>query len=262
MQEVVKETGKKVVSDAERAKKALARSTFYSFLSNGFAYPTEEGLKEIKTGVASRELKEAASCLGEELLQSVQLLCENLEKEVAPLELKDMAGGYNRLFSMGLLCPHHETFYASLHVFMKSQDLADIQGFYKAFGFNLSEKEKELADFIGTELEFMHVLCFKEYHAIEKGEAEKADLCRESQAKFLEGHLGTWVEAFSKTLSAISHMDHFITMGRLLEEFVNFDCQYLGATPKRVAIPEEGWKQEAEPLSCGEGLEDQKRGPL
>ena len=256
MQKVEKEIKERETSGAERAKKALARSSLYSFLSRGFAYPTGEGLEEIKTGVTSRELKGSASCLGEELFQSVGALCGALEREIAPLGLRDMEGGYNRIFSMGLLCPHHETFYTSAHVFMKSQDLADIQGFYKAFGFSISEKEKELADFIGTELEFMHVLCYKEYHALEKGEEEKANLCREAQAKFLEGHIGTWVEAFSKTLSVSAHMDYFITIGRLLEKFVDFDCQYLGVAPKRVTIPEEGWKQAAQPMTCGGDLQE------
>lgn len=258
MQEILKENEARKVSDTERAKKALARSSLYSFLSRGFAYPTKEGLEEIKTGVTSRELKGSASCLGEELLQYVEALCEALEREVAPLGLRDIEGGYNRIFSMGLLCPHHETFYTSAHVFMKSQDLADIRGFYGAFGFRLSEKEKELADFIGTELEFMHVLCFKEYHALEKGEGEKAELCREAQTKFMEGHLGTWTEAFSKTLSATAHMDYFITLGKLLEKFADFDCQYLGVTPKHVLLPEQGWKQEAEPFTCGENPQDVK----
>lgn len=258
MQEVEREIKERETSIAERGKKALARSSLYSFLSRGFAYPTEEGFGEIKTGATSRELKAAASCLGEGLFQSVEALCEALEREIAPFGLRDLEGGYNRIFSMGLLCPHHETFYTSAHVFMKSQDLADIQGFYKAFGFNIAEEEKELADFIGTELEFMHVLCFKEYHALEKGEEEKANLCREAQAKFLEGHVGTWAEAFAKTLSVSAHMDYFITMGRLLEKFVDFDCLYLGVAPKRVSIPEEGWKREAEPMTCGENLQDLK----
>jgi DMSO reductase family type II enzyme chaperone len=258
MQEVVKGVESKEASNAERARKTLARSYLYSFLSRGFAYPTEEGLKDIKDGVTSRELKEAASCLGKELLGTVEALCQALETEVAPLGLRDMEGGYNRLFAMGLLCPHHETFYAAAHVFMKSQDMADIRGFYEAFGFRLSEKEKELADFIATELEFMYALCFKEYHAIETGAEDKADLCRETQAKFLEGHLGTWAEAFARTLATVAHMDYFITLARLLKEFVDFDCQYLGVSPKRVVVPEQGWSQGAEPFTCGENPQEVK----
>ncbi|OHB89376.1 MAG: hypothetical protein A3E19_00385 [Planctomycetes bacterium RIFCSPHIGHO2_12_FULL_52_36] len=256
MQEAGKEVVVKESPDEERAQKALARSSFYGILSRGFAYPTEEVLGEIKAGAVSSELKGSAAYLEEEgLLQSVGALCEAMEGEIAPFGLRDVEGGYNRIFSMGLLCPHHETFYTSAHVFMKSQDLADIQGFYNAFGFNLAEEQKELADFIGTELEFMYVLCFKEYHALKKGEKDKADLCREAQAKFVEGHIGVWAGAFALTLSVSSHMDYFTTLGRLLEKFVDFDCQYLGVTPKKVSAPEEGWKREAEPLTCGEDIQ-------
>ena len=256
MQEAGKEVVVKESPDEERAQKAVARSSFYGILSRGFAYPTEEVLGEIKAGAVSSELKGSAAYLEEEgLLQSVGALCEAMEGEIAPFGLRDVEGGYNRIFSMGLLCPHHETFYTSAHVFMKSQDLADIQGFYNAFGFNLAEEQKELADFIGTELEFMYVLCFKEYHALKKGEKDKADLCREAQAKFVEGHIGVWAGAFALTLSVSSHMDYFTTLGRLLEKFVDFDCQYLGVTPKKVSAPEEGWKREAEPLTCGEDIQ-------
>ncbi|MFN3466512.1 MAG: hypothetical protein ACK4WF_02295, partial [Candidatus Brocadiales bacterium] len=87
MQGVEKEVKERETSIAERAKKALARSSLYSFLSRGFAYPTEEGFNEIKTGVTSSQLKAAASCLGEGLLQSVEALCEALEREIAPLGL-------------------------------------------------------------------------------------------------------------------------------------------------------------------------------
>ncbi len=254
MQEVKKEVMEEQTSQVERAGKALARSYFYSFLSRGFAYPNEEVLRDIKTGV--KELREAAARLSEGLSKSVDKFSESSGRELAHLDLKDLEGGYNRLFSMGLLCPHHETFYNTVHVFMKSQEIADVQGFYTAFGFKLSDKEKELADFIGTELEFMHVLSYKEYHALEKGEVEKADVCREAEAKFLEMHLGTWVEAFSKTLSTIAHMDYFINTVRLLEEFVEFDCRYLGVSPRKVAMPEDLGRQQAEPLTCGENPQE------
>ncbi|HHT9117355.1 MAG TPA: TorD/DmsD family molecular chaperone [Candidatus Hypogeohydataceae bacterium YC38] len=244
----------------EKKEEALARSTLYSLLSAGFAYPRADFITDLEKGHFTAQLRQAASYFEEEkgLFSAVEDLCQAVEKSLT-LNLQDLEAEYNRVFSMGLICPHHETNYNTAHVFMKSQEMADINGFYTAFGFRLSDKEKELVDFIGTELEFMHVLTFKEYHAWEKGQEDKANLCREAQAKFLEGHLGTWVNAFYKVLSATTHLDLFSSLGRLLVEFVTFEGRYLGVTPVQViSEPTARAGPETESFTCGGGLEDSK----
>ncbi len=238
-----------------KAEEVLARSTIYSHLAAAFAYPVEEYLQGLKSGEIVAGLKGAASFFAKEkeLGAAVDSFCEAVEKEVPSLTIRDLEGEYSRIFSMGQICPHNETEYNSSHVFMKGQDMADIAGFYNAFGFKMSQEEKALADFIGTELEFMHAITFKEHHALEKGEEEHVEICREAQEKFLEGHLGTWVSAFSKVLSATTHLEYFRALGRLLEEFVAFDGKYLGVAPFRVvSMPAFSPNPEPEASTCGE----------
>lgn len=242
---------KQLVSTEE----VLARSTIYSHLAGPFAYPTEEYLRELQSGEIAASLKKAASFFPEEkeLIAAVDDFCDAVEKEMPALDIGDLEGEYNRIFSMGQICPHNETEYSSSHVFMKGQDMADIAGFYNACGFRMSDKEKALVDFIGTELEFMHVVTFKEHHALEKGEEGNAETCREIQGKFLKGHLGTWVSAFSKVLSATTHLEFFRTLGKLLDVFVTFEGKHLGVAPFNVVtVPAFSPSPEPEAFTCGE----------
>lgn len=239
----------------DRKQEVLARSTIYSYLAGVFAYPTEERLAELKGGEVTASLKGAVSLLSgeKELVEAVNSFCEAVEKEIPSLTVRDLEGEYNRIFSMGQVCPHNETEYNTSHVFMKGQEMADIAGFYNAMGFKMSDKEKVLVDYIGTELEFMHVVTFKEHHALEKGQEGHAETCREVQGKFLKSHLGTWAGTFVKMLSATTHLDYFRAAGKLLEEFVNLDGKYLGVAPFQVvSVPAFNPAPEPGAFSCGE----------
>lgn len=74
--------------------------------------------------------------------------------------------------------------------FQRVSQLADISGFYKAFGV---AADQERPDLLTCELEFMHYLIFKEMRAEENAvspeERAKAALCIETQKKFFETHL-------------------------------------------------------------------------
>ena len=67
----------------------------------------------------------------------------------------------------------------SEHEFQRSNYLADISGFYKAFGV---EVDCERPDALKAELEFMHYLIFKEINAPVR---EKAEICLDAQKNSL-----------------------------------------------------------------------------
>ncbi len=77
------------------------------------------------------------------------------------------------------------------HEFAKAHVLADIMGFYRAFGV---EPGGDRADHISAELEFMHLLAHKESHALSVGQTENAALCRDARQKFFREHLMTWTD--------------------------------------------------------------------
>ena len=82
----------------------------------------------------------------------------------------------------------------------QSDVLADLGGFYNAFGVAPREG-KERLDHISIQLEFLYLVTFKEARAREEGKALEAEICRLAQAAFFEDHLGRWAPIFAKRLA-------------------------------------------------------------
>ena len=97
------------------------------------------------------------------------------EKEKLRLE-------YDRLFRSNEIWLYSAE-YSAENEFQRARGLADINGFYKAFGL---EPDKDRPDSLVTELEFMHYLIFKELNAPDR---EKALICFSAQKKFFMEHL-------------------------------------------------------------------------
>lgn len=98
----------------------------------------------------------------------------------------EIEGAYDRLFRAGgvwLFGAEHLV----ANEFQRARQLADIVGFYLAFGV---EPDRERADALTTELEFMHFLIFKAQLAKDQQDGEaKARLCEEAQRAFFFTHL-------------------------------------------------------------------------
>ncbi|MFQ5873874.1 MAG: molecular chaperone, partial [Dehalococcoidia bacterium] len=108
-------------------------------------------------------------------------------------------------------------------------ELADIAGFYRAFGVEVSPGS-ERADYITTELEFMHLLAVKESIALqEEGEGEHAEVCRGASRAFLRDHLGRWAPRLGARLVEANADPVYSAAGQLLGSFVAFDAARIEA---------------------------------
>lgn len=116
---------------------------------------------------------------------------------------QDFSEEFDRVF--GLLvsreCPPYETEYCpqTFSVY-RSHHLADIAGFYRAFGLEPSREFPERHDHIALELEFMAWLNTKTRYALEHGDEDNANLCRDAQVRFFRDHLAWWITAFALAL--------------------------------------------------------------
>ncbi len=165
---------------------------------------------------------------------------------------QERAAEHRRLFgALSLDCPPYETCYGASHVFQQAQALADISGFYRAFGLEPSETGHERADHISAELEFMAFLALKEAHALGQGLGEQARICREAQKKFLEDHLGRWTRAFSQGLQKKSP-EIYGPLAASLQDLVRQECASLEAGPKEVGLSGFGPPEAYAPcFNCG-----------
>ena len=201
---------------------AMHRSQLYRFLADAVLYPTDDWTLDLP------------------VLQSI-LLALNLD-HVPPIEftagLGALQAAHRRAFGVtGSLC--YETEYGLPHEFRQAQELADIAGFYRAFGFTFEGQIHERPDFLASELEFMHILTLKEACAFEAGRTDQAEVCVEAERKFLQDHLGRWIGLFAERFApADAEGSPYRNLAQWLVAFINADADRVGARPERPRLTE------------------------
>jgi DMSO reductase family type II enzyme chaperone len=152
---------------------------------------------------------------------------ERLLASVEGAALGELRRDYEIVFEPagGLRCPPNETAHAPdspQEGLTRSFQLADIAGFYRAFGVEVTPGS-ERPDHIAAELEFMHLLAVKEALAEERGESANAEICRDAAAAFLREHLARWCGRLRSRLEQTSPAELYRLAGEALDRFVELD---------------------------------------
>ncbi len=87
----------------------------------------------------------------------------------------------------------YETEYGRMAGLGKGNALADIQGFYLAFGFQAGDLGESM-DHAAVELEFHAILLLKELFLAERGDLEGVAIVLDARRKFLADHLGRFLD--------------------------------------------------------------------
>jgi TorA maturation chaperone TorD len=166
---------------------------------------------------------------------------------------EDLNTEYETTFGLvvGSACPPYETEYiGSKFAFQRSNSLADISGFYHAFGLTIADGRSERSDHVALELEFMASLLTLERRAAEadfdQGEV-LLRVCREAQILFLKEHLAWWVPAFARLLVHENAGGFYAAVGSFLAALIPAERALLGVDPQsRQVTP----SREARPDAC------------
>jgi TorA maturation chaperone TorD len=199
----------------------LARQTLYQFFAIASGDPLSPRWRTLGTPLFCEAVAAAAEFLSAEAaategfrLAPGELPAERLALEVSSGALDLLArassqktlGDYERIFGLIISkeCPPYETEYCpqTFSVY-RSHQLADVAGFYHAFGLAPSSETPERHDHLSLELEFMAWLIAKERLARAQEDetaAENANLCRDAQSRFAKEHLAWWLPAFARAL--------------------------------------------------------------
>jgi TorA maturation chaperone TorD len=150
----------------------------------------------------------------------------------------------------GRVCPY-ETEYGGAHLFQQAQSLADVAGYYLAFGLTPPADGGERADHAALEFEFLGFLSLKEAYALERRDAEMVQVSRAALRRFLRDHLGRFGRAFGVSLEREDPEGIFGSAGSLAAAFLAAECRRQGvaAGPDLLALrPEE---PDGAPMACG-----------
>jgi TorA maturation chaperone TorD len=224
---------------------ALGRAGLYRLLGGALGYPGPERLEEV-----GRAARAAAAAAGTPV--DLRQALERLATAAGTADPAGLAEEYTFLFDRGVRCPPYESAWGeAAQLAGKAAALADIGGFYAAFGLAPAHAQPELEDHVAAECEFMSALGLKEAWALAQGHAEGLAVTRDAQAAFLRDHLGRWAGAFARALGEAAALPYYGAVAETLEVWVETDATALGAIPVRVE-GRRGWDpvQEEEAMSC------------
>lgn len=192
---------------------ALQRAQLYRFLTEAFLYPLDDWTPEVHL------VNEIVAEMGW-LQARLEVTCQSLE---------ELQAAHRFAFGLaGSLC--YETEYGLPHEYRQSQELADLAGFYRAFGFQVGGPKRERPDHLVVELEFMSLLALKTALASQAGNQEQVEICMDASRKFLEDHLGKWIEIFRQSLTLTVDEGVFRALAEFTSKLVLEDAVRLGAT--------------------------------
>jgi len=221
--------------------------------SLAFRYPSAEiatffGDSEVPEALVRLSAQGGDAVIGE---LAAYLRSAEFRAEVAQLE-----SAYHALFHLEGGVPLYESAYRGAHEFQWAETLADVNGFYRAFGLELVG---ERPDHLSAELEFMHVLALKEGRArAEVGAVawrEHLQVTWEAERAFLRDHLAVWVPAFARELTrraaevGASIGSFYGRMSAWLERFLQSECARFGVSPSATAVSP-AWPEVEDALMC------------
>jgi TorA maturation chaperone TorD len=221
-------------------ERMLQRAALYRLCASALGYPLPGRLAEVAR-LAGRAAQAAEGALRARLVALVDAM-RDVDDAAAAAE-------YVALFDGAVRCPSCEGAYGPPQMAGKAAQLADIGGFYAAFGLEPAREQADVEDHIATELEFMSLLAVKEAWALAEGHHEQAEISRDAAVAFLTDHLGRWAAAFATTLAETSALPYYRAVAGLLDTWVSDDALGLGATLTPLATAP-GDRAEADSFDC------------
>lgn len=205
-----------------------ARAVAYRFFATVFRYPDRQvvaALAAMPSAASLAPVLDAAPVAGAELVGALEAI--GAARGAVGGSIEDE---YLRTFghSIPKEFPPFETEFTSAQAFRQTADLADIAGFYRAFGVRVVPGLGERADALGVELEFLHLLAMKEAHALAGGLAEQADVVASATAKFLTDHVARWAPSCAKRIAQKGTSELYRVLGAALAVWLRIDLEVLG----------------------------------
>lgn len=244
------------------------RGMLYALLANAWRHPAEALINALLgrgdrgfLPAPNEALSESANASIRSLEEARDRFRECSEQEV----LTTLGAEHARLFGHSVRgsCPPYELEYGRSEIIQQTAELADISGFYNAFGLDLRETAFERGDHIAVECEFLSVLCAKQAWGLRQGQVEMAETCLDAQRLFLRDHLARWSPAFAHRVAMADADGFYGRVASLTLALIEQECRAFGISvgPQwlelRPADPERDAAIDCDTGGCGGATADQ-----
>ncbi len=221
-----------------------ARSVFCHGLAVLFQHPDRALVDAVREGKLFSALSRAAESLNQPAALDV---LARIEPELARYETspETLSVEYVRLFGLhgGVNCPPFATEFGKRQAVSKAQDLADINGFYAAFGLALAKDSTDRPDHVSFLFEFLSFLALKQVDAISQHNEEGLIVAADAEKKFFCRYVINWVPVFCESLAAQAQTAYYRELATLTKVFVEAEENRLGVHVERITLS----KQEVAP---------------
>lgn len=247
---------------------AQARAAVYGLIAHGFQYPDAETVSTLVAPERWENWPGALHNADKNTRASLQFFRDAARafsdaSEEAHRELRQR---YDSLFGHAVhgRCPAYEMEYGRNEIIRQASDLADLAGFYGAFGLEVANDGNGRPDHITAECEFMSAVCSREAHAHIRGDKTNADICLDAERTFLRDHLARWLPSLAHRLKAADPDGLFGALARFADAFVTAECSYfdIHAGPPTLELrPPDPVLDRAiscGPVGCGEDRSDEQ----
>jgi TorA maturation chaperone TorD len=201
-----------VIGPAARVRQALAQADLLLLAARVLSSPSDARLNELRVSEADLRALIAGTGMRERpRLTDTLRACLDLAQSTA---LVDWRREYTRLFDASVACPINETAYVRRD---KGAVIADICGFYRAFGFKPAETSGEKPDHIVCELEFAAMLLIMLAQACQDDDENAARITDDALRAFLGDHLAEWLTPFCRRLADATSLPLYVRAAMLLQ---------------------------------------------
>lgn len=209
------------------------RARLYKLASLGFDRPDDELEAALVSGEFTSQLVESAAALEDDELRDRA----EAAAEAAPTDPDDVDERYSDWatlfgYEKGGEIQQYQIEYSPGTLVTSTDTLADLSGFYRAFGLSIAAGNRERADHLCLELEFLSHLALQTAY-LELDEDENGiEIVTNAQGDFLEDHLGRWISRFNETVQEESEVSFYRTLAELIERLVEVDVERFDVEPK------------------------------
>lgn len=152
------------------------------------------------------------------------------------IELDDLRSEYIDIFDRGRTDNSlYETEYGRERAMVKTNELADLSGFYLAFGLDNDSENviPEMADHVSVELEFYAFLLLKQIYLDEHKIEEGSEVVYEARKNFMRDHLGRFASSI-KNRPGVIESDFYLPVFKWISDLVDNECNLLGVKPEKI----------------------------